>query len=316
MSGNQVRLANGQSWTMQQFLDHFFRPSASGVPTPVEGPPEPVVVDRSWYMGEGPGRHYHPGMFPIVRDTINRRDLAPGAYNLWHLAPGNENDPSVKASISHYFTDPKSDDFKTRAFVFGNESARISGQVVVNRDGSKTFHNIEIRPYNTNFDFEHNTWNPVIEIPRELARREYDPENLGTKYDIKFPTQGRGRVYYPFTESQLNAAMHDPDKAPPGLLPSVAAAPPPNIDEHLQYLNQVGGGIPRAAPGTASTFASRFGSFANPDSADGNWIAVMAGMDPANPMQPAPQPADRLRGFVSNQPMPDWPFPPPIFNTR
>lgn len=78
MSGNQVRLANGQRWTMEQFLDHYFRPSASGTPTPVAGPPAPVNVDMSWYMGEVPGRYYHPGMFPIINRLINRRDLSPG----------------------------------------------------------------------------------------------------------------------------------------------------------------------------------------------------------------------------------------------
>jgi hypothetical protein len=35
-----------------------------------------------------------------------------------------------------------------------------------------------------------------------------------------------------------------------------------------------------------------------------------------NPSRAAPQLADKLHGIVSNEPMPDWPFPPPIFNTR
>lgn len=40
----------------------------------------------------------------------------------------------------------------------------------------------------------------------------------------------------------------------------------------------------------------------------------MAGVDPMNPMQPAPQQADKLRGIVSGEPMPDWPFPPPPYD--
>ena len=36
MSGNEVRLTNGQPWTRQQFLDHFFEPSASGSPKSTE----------------------------------------------------------------------------------------------------------------------------------------------------------------------------------------------------------------------------------------------------------------------------------------
>jgi hypothetical protein len=156
MSGNQVRLTNRQSWTKEQFLNHYFTSTASGPRTPVAGPPASVNVDKSWYMGEGPGRYYHPGMFPIIESVIDRRDLAPGTYDLWQLAPNNKEDPSVKASISHYVRDVKSQDWRTRAFVFGNESGRISGRVSVGQDGSKTFHAIEIRPLDTKCNFEHN----------------------------------------------------------------------------------------------------------------------------------------------------------------
>ena len=80
-------------------------------------------------MDAGPGRFYHPGMFPIVNDLINRRNLAPGTYDLWQLAPAGGKDPSTRASLSNYFTDVGSEDYLTRTFVFGNESAKISGQV-------------------------------------------------------------------------------------------------------------------------------------------------------------------------------------------
>src|SRR6266700_4590659 len=229
MSGNEIRLANGQRWTAHQFLDHYFEPSASGTPTPVAGPPAPVDVDRSWYMDEGPGRFYHPGMFPIINDLAYRRNLAPGTYDLLQLAPAGEKDPSVKASLSNYFTDMGSKDYLTRVFVFGNESARISGQVTVNQDGSRTFHGIEIRPQDTNFDFEPNTNNRLLEGARALARRYYDPENQGSKYDIQYrgPGQdrGTGRLYDPFTDAQLSAALDKelmrPGISPPGLLPSI-----------------------------------------------------------------------------------------------
>ncbi len=262
-------------------------------------------------MGDGPGRYYHPGMFPIINQVANNRNLAPGTYDLWQLAPKSKDDASVKASISHYFTDPSSEDFKTRAFVFGNESARISGKVVVNQDGSKTFHGIEIRPFDTNFDFEHNTLNPLVEIPRELARRKYDPENYGVKYDIRFPINGTGRIYDPFTDSQLNGALHKefvhPRSGPPWLLPSVTGKPPiPFVDEHGQYLDQTNGDSAQASTSPAAAPAGQFGSPANRNASDvGSWIASLAGVDPMNPTQPAPQPADKLSGIVSNQPMPD-----------
>ena len=47
------------------------------------------------------------------------------------------------------------------------------------------------------------------------------------------------------------------------------------------------------------------------------WTSSLRGIDPMNPAQPAgPRTASGPLGLVSNQPMPDWPFPPPIFNTR
>jgi hypothetical protein len=108
----------------------------------------------SWYMGEGPGRYYHPGMFPIIHQIIDSRSLAPGVYELEKLAVDKNN---LKAGMSHYRLDMQSADYPLRALVFGGESAKISGQVVVNKDGSKTFKEIEIKPFDTNFDFEHNT---------------------------------------------------------------------------------------------------------------------------------------------------------------
>jgi hypothetical protein len=86
MTEKTVRLTNGQQWTARDFLDHYFRPTASGT-TPVTGPPEPVDVDRSWYMSEGPGRYYHPGMFPVMRQLIGDRTIKPGTYELKDFVP-------------------------------------------------------------------------------------------------------------------------------------------------------------------------------------------------------------------------------------
>ena len=54
---------------------------------------------------------------------------------------------------------------------------------------------------------------------------------------------------------------------------------------------------------------------------DGNgsasWIASVYGIDPSNPTQPvARQQTTGPLGLVTNQPMPQWPVPPPIFNTN
>jgi hypothetical protein len=148
MTENRVRLTNGQRWSAQQFVDHYQSARISGTPTPVGDAPASVDVDMSWYMGEGPGRYYHPGMFPIMHRILDNRNLAPGTYDLRDFVPNKDaKHPSLTAGVSNYTTDMRSADYRLRALVFGNESAKISGQVDVNPDGSKTFKQIEIDPW-------------------------------------------------------------------------------------------------------------------------------------------------------------------------
>jgi hypothetical protein len=275
MAGNEARLTDGQRWSVRQFLDHYSKPSASGMPTPVAGPPAPVNVDMSWYMEDGPGRYYHPGMFPVMDQIVDNRNLAPGTYDLTKLVADED---ALKARVSHYGTDVRSTDYPLRAIAFGNESARISGEVVVNPDGSKVFRKIEIKPLDTNFDFEHNTKNPLIEGSRAVGRQILDPGDYGSKYEIQYrgygrpgesdPDRGIGRIYHPFTDAQLSAARRKefayPGSAPSGLLPSFTAAPPPAIKEHLQYLDQANAGQAQATG--ASAAMPPFGSPANTNS--------------------------------------------------
>jgi hypothetical protein len=306
-----ARLTNGQRWTKEQFLDHFFEPTASGTPTPVAGPPAPVDVDRSWYMDEGPGRYYHPGMFPIIHQIIRTRNLAPGTYDLRDFVSSHdEKDPLLTAGISNYTTDVPSDDHRLRAFVFGNESGRISGQVVANPDGSKTFRRIEIRPVDTDFNFNDKGGPKLLEFARALGRSYYDPEKLGSSYDIQYrgpgPNRGVGRIYDPFTDLQLNAALADPRGAPPGLLPSITGKPPlPLVDEHRQYLDQANGNNSQASTPIAGTPTVGFDP-ANRNSsgrAIGDWVASLAGVAPLNPTQSAPPPLDDgLHDFYRDDP--------------
>ena len=271
-------------------------------------------------MSDGPGRYYHPGMFPIIDNVIDRRDLAPGRYDLWKLAPTNKDDPSVKARVLHYATDPGFNGYKTRALVFGDESARISGDVVINSDGTKRFEQIEIRPFDTNFDFNNNNLGPQIEMPRAAARRIYDPERHGTSYDIEYrghgrldepgPDRGFGRIYHPFTDAQLRAALRMdfayPGRTQPGLLPSFTAAPPPAIKEHLQYLDQTSGSSAQVSGAGAARPFGRSPSPSWPPNDVAGWIASLAGVDPTNPNHPQ-------QNAVGGNPAPPKLLPPWVF---
>jgi hypothetical protein len=134
---------------------------------------------------------------------------------------------------------------KFRSFVFGNESGRISGSVTVTPDGSKVFKGVEIKPLDTNFDFDHNTWNIPLEVVREYFRRKYDPNKYGTSYDIQYRgadgEQARGRVYAPFTGENLNEALQM-ERVPYGLLPSITGETPlPYVRQYSQYREKIDG---------------------------------------------------------------------------
>jgi hypothetical protein len=75
---------------------------------------------------------------------------------------------------------------------------------------------------------------------------------------------------------------------PPGLLPSYTAAPPPAINEHLQYLDQSSGKQAQVTASGAGAPAAGSAS-ANQNSLPrdvGNWVASLAGVDPADPTRP------------------------------
>jgi hypothetical protein len=167
------------------------------------------------------------------------------------------------------------------------------------------------------FDFHHNNRGLHVELPRRIAREIYDPENQGATYNIEYrgygrlgepgPDRGIGRVYHPFTDSQLKSALRNPGEAPAGLLPSFTAAPPPAIDEHLRYLdraNNIKAQTPAAGAGAAAVSAAG----ANSPSI-GNWIASMAGVDPSSPAQPR----QSVIGASGGNPTPPRLLPPWVF---
>jgi hypothetical protein len=332
MADNKVKLTNGHRWTAQQFVDHYRSAEISGTPVPVGDAPGPVPVDMSWYMGEGPGRFYHPGMFKVISRIAGNRKLAPGTHDLEKLADTKDD---LKASISHYVTAPWSSDYALRALVFGNESAKIEGKVVVNPDGSKRFERVEIRPHQTGFDFWPKNGNKALEAARAQAKRYYDPEDRGVGYDISIT--GTGRVYDPFTDAELNAAVHGWGSKPPGLLPSATQHRPlPYVDEHRQYLDYVKGlpapmpqvgrapevfggssvphlsrryhNSPTSVPGPSVPIrASMLPGSSNDPGGLAEWFAKIAGVNPQDPMRAAASPQDdQLREFYRDDAVQPW----------
>jgi len=196
--------------------------------------------------------------------------------------------------------------------------------VVVNPDGSKTFKGIEIRPRNTDFNFEPKDGGFLLENARARAKGIYDPYSQGTSYDIPF--HGNGRTYEPFTDSQLSGAVRRefvyPGSAPPGLLPSATDSTPRFLKNYLEYLDQINGRVapppadrapgisndkpvvPRLSRGygnnssaliaepTAPTTPFVLGGSPNSSGGLARWIAALAGVDPQNPTQLASPPLD------------------------
>jgi hypothetical protein len=203
-----------------------------------------------------------------------------------------------------------SDDYRLRSLVFGNESARILGRVVVNPDGSKTFRKIEIRPWDTDFNFEHKTLTP-LEVPREIARRMYDPDNLGRSYQIQYggpgPDKGTGRLYDDFTDAQLNAALRrnfvNPTLSPPGMSTSITGKPPVPFVEQQRQVPSGAGNFQATPPAASSPTAPSPGTPGSAGNDIAAWIASLAGVSPQNPTQSQPPPLDRdLQSFYRDDP--------------
>jgi hypothetical protein len=75
MSANQTVLLGGGTWTYQDFENHYLGGSGAA-----------VFISMEWYMTQGPGRYFHPGMFDGIKNIVANSTLAPGLYTLDQLA--------------------------------------------------------------------------------------------------------------------------------------------------------------------------------------------------------------------------------------
>ncbi len=139
-------------------------------------------------------------MFKAVRDALSRY-LRPGTYSLDDLYPEDD----LKVSIQHYLLDNLSRDWLSRARIYGGESARISGSVDVDQNGNRTFRNVEIRPYDSDFQFGRSNKPFGFQSIANFWRDHIDPYGTGRDFDLN--CRGTGKVHHPFSDEDLARAL-------------------------------------------------------------------------------------------------------------
>ncbi|EHS51553.1 hypothetical protein PDO_5134, partial [Rhizobium sp. PDO1-076] len=94
-----------------------------------------------------------------------------------------KNYKSAKYTTDYYYSNPSIEG----AYVWGKTSAGFKGVVTV-LDNRQLLITGEIRPYNEQFDFARNTWNPPLELARLLGRIW---SGDGAGFNIRFVGRGR-----------------------------------------------------------------------------------------------------------------------------
>jgi hypothetical protein len=153
LSDSKILVVNPASgaaeyWSANQVIEYY-----QNTPANAQGNTPPLPISSDWYMSsDGPGRFYNPSQFPVVQGLFDGTiQPPPGTYTLDSLA--TQYGSSINAKLNQYFTDVGSDDYTTRALIFGETSAKISGTANVSDDGTVTLQNVTIVPYDDQFNF-------------------------------------------------------------------------------------------------------------------------------------------------------------------
>ncbi|MGO8083770.1 hypothetical protein [Rhizobium leguminosarum] len=144
-----------------------------------------VYVDMYSHMTQGGGKVFSAGSF-ASSFGVATRGLPPGT--VVHFETNAKAAAASGASIANatYSYYPNTGFLSDRSFVWGNTSAGFRGDVTVLGDGRIAL-NGEIRPFDEQFDFSHNTWNPILEAIRAVGSVLAGP---GTRYNIEFVGTG------------------------------------------------------------------------------------------------------------------------------
>jgi Ca2+-binding RTX toxin-like protein len=146
-----------------------------------------VLVDAKSYMESGPGRYALPSCAPIIQEFFLNsatRALDPGSYSAAQISTilltyWNNIDSFV---ISQYEYGSELGDYDLRTFVNSQTSFVVTDlsdlRFIVAEDGTHSVQNLQIRPYNDNFDFSSNSW--PVEIYNVISGHNLiDPYEIG-----------------------------------------------------------------------------------------------------------------------------------------
>jgi hypothetical protein len=129
------------------------------IPTHATETTTTINVDAVSYMQEGAGRYAKPVNSEIVQKFMaGNGNLVAKEYSISEIQNAlNLSDDSKSFIIQQYEYDTGSVDFFKRVFTFNTTSFVIKDnpdlKFIVNPDGSRIIKNIQVLPYDDNFDF-------------------------------------------------------------------------------------------------------------------------------------------------------------------
>ena len=170
-----------------------------------------LIIDVNEYMKYGAGRFCSAADFSFFDSFFEEKDIKAGVYDFSSMYPilrpekkdeiktkGVPKQEDFNTAIYQYYIEPGSNDFITRAFVFGSTSFTADLdeiRFVVNEDGSKEIRGLKIYPSKAkengenseieeNFDFKGGTFS--ADLFNWMFEGTIDPQHLGRKVPIKF----------------------------------------------------------------------------------------------------------------------------------
>lgn len=144
-----------------------------------------VYVDMSSHMASGGGIVFSARDFATPIGNITR-GLPVGTVVSFETNAALRAETGAYSAIATHNFYGSQGILSDQAYVWGNTSAGFRGTVTVLGNGQIAMSG-EIRPYNEQFDFTHNTWNPMLEAARAIGAIWAGP---GNAFDIRFVGSG------------------------------------------------------------------------------------------------------------------------------